>query len=148
MAEPFYPPENYYRVSIKALIFDNQGRLLISKDKGDEWEIPGGGWDHEETYQDCLKRELNEELGATVRSIGPMAFFYRHEAQHGQPKVSLAFRVELTDIINFKLEDTLAEARFVTKAEFMELPFQKSETPVKQRVDDIWQLVEKTEENR
>lgn len=149
MTKPPYPLENYYRVSIKALIFDEHQRLLVFKDKNGEWEIPGGGMDHAEDYQECIKRELAEEMGVNVKSIGPLAMFYRAEARYGHPKINLAFPVELATKSDFVPgADGLTEARFVSKEEFLQLPFQKSEAPVKQHADKIWQLIEKNSQNR
>jgi 8-oxo-dGTP pyrophosphatase MutT (NUDIX family) len=145
---PPYPQQSYYRVSCKALIFDDQGQLLVSKDINGEWEIPGGGWDHEETYDACIRRELDEELEAKVTHIGPLSFFYRCETEHGHPKISLAFLVELASH-NFKPnEGELVEARFVTRDEFLQLPFQQAEHFVQEWADQIWPAVEKNSVKR
>lgn len=58
-------PSTYYRVSAKAIIRDEDGRVLLAKENGDVWNLPGGGVDHEETAVDTLKRELREELNIT-----------------------------------------------------------------------------------
>jgi ADP-ribose pyrophosphatase YjhB (NUDIX family) len=130
-------PQSCYRVSAKALIFDERQRLLVFKDKNGEWEVPGGGLDHDEDYQSCLKRELAEEVAAEVKHIGPLAFFYR---QHDEPRLALAFPVELVANSGFTPgADDLVEARFVSKEEFLQLPFQKSEAAVKQHAEQIWQ---------
>lgn len=148
--QPFYPPENYYRISLKALVFDDKGRLLVCNDSQNEWAMPGGGWDHAEDYESGVKREVAEELGTDVISVGPIAFFYRCQAQHGQPKVSLAFPVKLRNF-NFKFnpdDDEVTEVRFVTKEEFLQLPFQVGEAPIQKYANQIWQLVEKNGKNK
>lgn len=150
MDEPFWPPENYYRVSLKPLIFDDEGRLLVCQDADGAWTMPGGGWDHGEDYQSCLAREVAEELGATVTEIGEVAFFYRSKAAQGQPKICLAFPVTLRDF-NFTFnpdDDEIVEARFVTKAEFLRLRFQDGEAPVQAYADKIWQQIEKKQQKR
>ena len=59
-------PSTFYRVSLKAVIRDNQGRVLVNKEgTSDTWNLPGGGWDHGETEQEALARELQEEVGYT-----------------------------------------------------------------------------------
>lgn len=59
-------PSSYYRISLKALIRNDKGEVLVNKETGrDHWSLPGGGWDHGESDMDCLKRELYEELGYT-----------------------------------------------------------------------------------
>lgn len=57
-------PTTFYRVSLKAVIRNGKGEILVNRERGHtNWSLPGGGWDHGETVIDCLKRELNEEVG-------------------------------------------------------------------------------------
>ena len=58
-------PTTFYRVSIKALIRNAAGQVLVVKEHQDKWELPGGGLDHGESVHDCLQRELQEELHIT-----------------------------------------------------------------------------------
>ena len=63
------------------LVFDG-GRLLITqrpaeKHLGGLWEFPGGKLDSGESYPDCLRRELREELGIEV-AVGPMLAAIEH----------------------------------------------------------------------
>ena len=32
-----------YRVSVKGLIYDNNGKLLFVRERSDTWDLPGGG---------------------------------------------------------------------------------------------------------
>ena len=58
-------PNTFYRVSLKAIIRDNSGRVLLVKESGsDSWSFPGGGIDHGESELDGLRRELEEEIDA------------------------------------------------------------------------------------
>ena len=51
-----------YRVSIKALIYNDAGQILVVKEDGRPlWDLPGGGMDYGETFESALKRELYEE---------------------------------------------------------------------------------------
>ena len=56
-------PNTFYRVSVKALIKDNDGNILVVKENQDTWSLPGGGLDHGETAEEGMARELKEELG-------------------------------------------------------------------------------------
>src|SRR5262245_50645861 len=54
------------------LVFRN-GRLLITQRRpgdhlGGMWEFPGGKREPGETFEDCLQRELREELGIEVEA--------------------------------------------------------------------------------
>ena len=53
-----------YRVSIKALIYNDAGQILVVKEiDRTYWDLPGGGMDFGETIESSLKRELYEEVG-------------------------------------------------------------------------------------
>jgi 8-oxo-dGTP pyrophosphatase MutT (NUDIX family) len=57
-------PSTFYRVSLKAVIRDNKGGVLVNKEQdSDTWNLPGGGWDHGESEMEALARELYEEVG-------------------------------------------------------------------------------------
>ncbi len=149
MSDDFYPPENYYRVSLKALIFDDQHRMLVCADADGTWSMPGGGWEHSEDYKKCIEREVVEELGARVTEVGKLAFFYKGRTINGRPKLCLAFPVTIHDY-NFKIDpadDEVVEIRFATKEEFLELPFQKGEEPIQEYADQIWPSTKQVEKN-
>lgn len=55
-------PNAFYRVSVKAIIRNEVGRVLLVKEHIDDWVLPGGGLDFGEKADDALKRELHEEL--------------------------------------------------------------------------------------
>jgi 8-oxo-dGTP diphosphatase len=52
-----------FRISLKALIYDNDGRILVTREHGLDWHLPGGGLDYGETIEEGFKRELFEEVG-------------------------------------------------------------------------------------
>lgn len=52
-----------FRVSLKAVILNDNGHVLVVKESGrDWWDIPGGGLDHGESIKQALARELREEV--------------------------------------------------------------------------------------
>ena len=53
-------PNAFYRVSIKAVIF-NEKNEVFAIHEGEDWTLPGGGIDHGEKPLGALKRELYEE---------------------------------------------------------------------------------------
>ena len=54
-------PNTYYRVSIKAVIRNKHGEVLVAKENPKIWNLVGGGMDHGETPDEALRRELYEE---------------------------------------------------------------------------------------
>jgi len=54
-------------IKVTAAVLEKDGKVLIAKRKkgdrmGGKWEFPGGKLDLVETPEECLKRELKEEL--------------------------------------------------------------------------------------
>ena len=53
-----------YRISLKALIYNDAGQILVVKEiNRTYWDLPGGGMDYDEDFESSLKRELYEEVG-------------------------------------------------------------------------------------
>lgn len=64
-------PDSFFRVSIKGL-YVKDGKILLlkeSKEKGEMWELPGGGLEFGEDPQTGLKREILEETSLIVTNV-------------------------------------------------------------------------------
>lgn len=55
-----------YRISVKAVIKNASGQVLLVREKDGSWELPGGGLEHGETIKEALRREIAEETGLTL----------------------------------------------------------------------------------
>lgn len=128
----------FYRVSVKALIFDGQRRLLVFQDKNGLYEMPGGGWEHGETLEECITRELHEEMRIVPATIGDIQFAYTGKSRKGFYRLNLVVLATLTHHNFHPSEDDLSAALFVTRAEFIELPFHSSGQTVVAYADQIW----------
>ena len=66
-------PRKHTEVAVGVLIRESDGALLITsrpagKPRAGWWEFPGGKLEAGETVEDALRRELQEELGITIRN--------------------------------------------------------------------------------
>lgn len=73
--------------NVTAGVLYEHGKVLIKKRPpgdihGGFWEFPGGKKESWEDLKECLKRELQEELGIEV-SVGEYLYTLTHEYQHG-----------------------------------------------------------------
>lgn len=58
--------DHLFRISLKALVLNNRGEVLLVKESGrHNWDIPGGGMEHGETIKKAIQRELAEEVNLT-----------------------------------------------------------------------------------
>jgi mutator protein MutT len=66
-----------FPVSVKGVVLREDRVVLVSNPRG-EWELPGGKLDPGETPEQCVAREIAEELGLAV-NVGPIvhAWVYR-----------------------------------------------------------------------
>jgi len=56
-------PDFLYRISLKCLIRNADGGILVVKETGrDWWDLPGGGMEHGETIKSAIAREMKEEV--------------------------------------------------------------------------------------
>ncbi len=58
-----------FRAAVAALIFDEQGRVLLFKHTYRKWQwgIPAGGLEHREQPADAILREFLEETGMQIK---------------------------------------------------------------------------------
>jgi mutator protein MutT len=79
-------------IDVAAGLVERDGLILITQRKigshlAGLWEFPGGKREPAETWQDCLVRELHEELAITV-TVGEL----RYETVHHYPEKSVRLR--------------------------------------------------------
>lgn len=110
-------PNTFYRVSVKALIKNDRGEILVLKENQNTWSLPGGGLDHGEDPILGIKRELQEELDITsISGIMPLCVktFYLEPKQAWLMWV--VFTVESRQQ-EFTLGHGVIDARFIDPAE-------------------------------
>ncbi|MFA7286581.1 MAG: NUDIX hydrolase [Patescibacteria group bacterium] len=108
-------PECFYRVSIKGLILDEtRTKFLVCLEDNGLWELPGGGLDWGESIENCLKREIKEEMGldTTFISTHPL-YFTTSISLRNTWFVNVIHEVKVKDL-NFNPSDECREIRFVS----------------------------------
>ena len=93
---------------VTAAIIEKDGYILIGKRKRGKrrvgnWEFPGGTLEEGETHEQCLKRELQEELAITTE-VGDFLCSSEHSYAPGWTIKLLAYRTTVISGI-FKLND-------------------------------------------
>ena len=93
-----------------AVVIKNQKVLLTRRSPNDNlagyWEFPGGKVESNETPQQCLKRELEEELG--INSIpGDILCESVYEYDHGEFKIIAILTDLASEDFDLKIHDKL-----------------------------------------
>ncbi len=71
-----HPPQITPKVAVNALLFNDQGEVLLAKrtDNG-LWCIPGGHMELGETLAQCCSRELREETGLQAEVVSLVGIY-------------------------------------------------------------------------
>ncbi len=107
-------PSPFYRVAAKAIIRNEEGEILLVKERSDAWSIPGGGLDHGEGLREAIKREVKEELGVDTTSIEekPCFSFSAINTQFDVWCLAVCFDTKIASDAQFDLSDGSTEAKY------------------------------------
>ncbi len=110
-----------------AVIWNDQGQVLIDRRKqegllGGLWEFPGGKIEPGETVEDCVRREIQEELGITI-AVGDLLCTVTHTYSHF--KVTLNVH-HCTHLSGEPQPIECDEVRWVSLDQIEEYPFPKA----------------------
>jgi len=128
-----------FRVSLKAVIFNAEGHVLVVKEHGrDWWDIPGGGLEHGETIKSALARELYEEVSLqggfefeTILTEDP-----RYQDSHNLYQMRITFIVKPESFMFAPGQDA-DEIQFMNPADF-----ENSELITEQKIFEYCQLAQ------
>lgn len=118
-------------VEVAAGLIGREGRYLIARRKpgahlGGLWEFPGGKREPHESLEDCLRRELREELGIGISH--PVRF---HALRHAYPDKTVELHFFLCAIEEGTPQALgCEELRWVTAQDLLALEFPEADRPV------------------
>ena len=108
-------PPCFYRVSIKALILDAEGKFLLCKEKSGIWDLPWGGLDEWENISDWLKREIKEEMWIDITKYKDQpSYFFKFTWKNGKEKINIIYETQVRNL-NFTRSDECIEIGFFNK---------------------------------
>lgn len=118
MTEDNNIPDHFYRISIKALILDEQKRFLLALEDKGLWEFPGGGLGYDEEPSDCIRREIGEEMNIEVTFVSDRpSYFVKSLSHNGRWNIAnIIYETKLKDL-NFKPSDECIDLRYFTREE-------------------------------
>lgn len=125
---------NNERLVTGAIIIEN-GKVLIARRAPSEplalsWEFPGGKVEKGETFEQCLTREIKEELGVDI-SVGD--FFC--ESVFEYPKGVIKLQTYISEITGGDIELTVHDKlAWATKDELLEFDLLPADVPIAQRI--------------
>ena len=128
----------FYRVAVKGLLFDSDRRLAVVINSRGVAELPGGGWEGDETIGECITREIFEETGGRVTRVGDVQIVMRGTSSHGWPVVRLIVPVAVEDTARLGPRDTMQAIQFLTKEEFCKQEFSTTDREIQTYADTIW----------
>ena len=119
-------------IRVTAAIIESGNKILIAQRKakdglfGGLWEFPGGKIEDGETPEECMARELKEELEIEVE-VGTLITSNKHRYPNGIFEL-LAYKVEHISG-NFVLNDH-DEVKWITIDEISKFDFPPANTPI------------------
>jgi len=110
----------WYRVSVKGIIYDKNWKFLLANEADGTWDLPWWWLDHGEDQFECLKRELDEEMGLKITKINktPKCFVTTHKpASKTRPWIAnTCYEIEVENL-DFKKSDECLQIWFFSKQE-------------------------------
>jgi 8-oxo-dGTP diphosphatase len=125
-------------VLVAAAVIEREGALLAARRKAGShleghWEFPGGKIEPDESPEECLVRELAEELGVRVRPRGILEVLF-----HRYPEKSVLLLFYRCDLLEGEPQALdCAEVRWVPLADLSSLDWAPADVPFVRRLAEM-----------
>ncbi|MEO6202910.1 MAG: 8-oxo-dGTP diphosphatase MutT [Nitrospirales bacterium] len=131
-------PQESPPIVVAAAIIWQKDRILLSRRKpesylGGLWEFPGGKREFGETLEDCLRREVKEELGV---EISEPVWFHTLHYQYTEKMVELYFYT-CSIILGIPQALECAEIAWVHKHDLGSYEFPPADIPVIHKINQV-----------
>ncbi len=123
-------------ILVTAAIIRKNGKILIAQRKNSsklepgKWEFPGGKVKFLEHPEDCLVREIKEELGINI-SVGSIFTISSHIYKKGNKKHHILLLAFLAGYVSGKLKNIgCQDSRWVSRTELKNFEFAEADIAV------------------
>ncbi len=106
-------------ISAKGII-QHEGKILLLKNERTEWELPGGRLERGETVEECVCREIYEELRIACTSVR-LNDVWVYEVYHGREVFIVTYICDCPNPANIVISDEHNEFRWFTPGELERL---------------------------
>lgn len=104
-------------LSVKGVCLRDAGEVVLCRNWRDEWELPGGRPEQQESFEDCLRHELGEETGLSIEVCDAVGASDALEVTPGRWVHTVAYGCRVlncSDLVTSREHQTV---RFVAPAE-------------------------------
>ncbi|MFQ6040543.1 MAG: NUDIX hydrolase [Candidatus Poribacteria bacterium] len=126
-------------ISSSAIIYDGNARVLLAQRSNNKkldpglWETIGGTIEFGESPEECLRREIKEELGCEVKNL-ILFNIYNYFVKNNLQLISIVYLATIAGIPKFN-KDEIQDLRWFSEDEAIKLEFAVN---CKQRVIDFF----------
>jgi A/G-specific adenine glycosylase len=119
-----------------AVVVNRKGEILIAQRRNEDmlgglWEFPGGKQESGETIQECIARELKEELGITVE-VGDFLVTVKHAYSHFTMELHTYFaQIKSGRPRPIECQD----CRWVTRTNLRKVPYSKADLKIIEQLE-------------
>jgi 8-oxo-dGTP pyrophosphatase MutT (NUDIX family) len=109
--------DNIFQISVKGLVFDDQGKVLMTLDEEGYWDPFGGRIQKGEDMIEALIRECKEETGLDCEVLDERPLIvYSSIDISGRGRAMVYYKAKLENL-NFTPSDECLDMKFYTKEE-------------------------------
>ena len=123
------------------IVKDNKIGLLYKKNKN-EYKLPGGGIEENETPLEAFKREIKEEAGCEIDNIEKIGIIEEEKNKNSFKQISYVFKADVTEIgsqnMTEKEKEEGAEFIFIDINKALELMKNCYNNIIPSKYDDIY----------